>query len=168
MYSYLDQDNDWLGFGPLSQRIKSTTLKPHNVLGYINFDNFNEKNSSLKITNERSNFYQNASFKKFIEILKDIIVKIIFEIDVAYRNNNIKYPENVVVSSTSISNPSSDKTSELGPDKTSEPDTKVTMKKHTTKFFTKSTVLKSPLPVSIPFNDLINQLKTINCNNKLN
>lgn len=90
IYGYLDNDNDWLGFGPLSQIGKSTTLKPHNVFGYINFYKFNEKESSLEITNERTNFIEKAPYKKFIEIMKNIVVKIIFEVDVAYRNNHIE------------------------------------------------------------------------------
>lgn len=90
VYGYLDNDNDWLGFGPLSQTGKATTVKPHNVLGYINFYEFNEKESSLKITNERANFIEKAAYKKFIEIVKNIVVKIIFEVDVAYRNNRIE------------------------------------------------------------------------------
>lgn len=89
IYSYLDNDNDWLGFGQLSQVGKSTTLKPHNVFGYINFPKFNEKKSNLEIANERTNFIEKASYKKFIEIIKDIVVKITFEVDVAYRNDYI-------------------------------------------------------------------------------
>lgn len=92
IYSYLDNDNDWLGFGYLSQLGKATTLKPHNVFGYINFNNFNEKKSSLEIANERANFIEKASYKKFIEIVKDIIVKIAYDVDVAYRNNYIDIP----------------------------------------------------------------------------
>ncbi|HAR85833.1 MAG TPA: hypothetical protein DCR69_08875, partial [Clostridium sp.] len=90
IYSFLDNENDWLGFGQLSQLGKSTTLKPHNVFGYINFHQFNEKKSTLKISNERTNFIEKAPYKKFIEIVKHIIVKIIFDIDVAYRNNYIE------------------------------------------------------------------------------
>lgn len=89
IYDYLDNENDWLGLGMLSQNIKNTTLRPHNVFGYVNFDKFNEKNSNLEIANERTNFIEKAPYKKFIEIMKDIVVKIAFEVDVAYRLNNI-------------------------------------------------------------------------------
>ncbi|AJF32779.1 hypothetical protein ST12_08470 [Clostridium botulinum] len=89
MYGYLDNEKDWLGFSQLSQTKKNTTLKLHNVFGYINFKNFNEKNSKLKIANERANFIEQTPYKKFLEIMNEIIVKIAFEIDVAYRNNKI-------------------------------------------------------------------------------
>ena len=89
IYNYLENDNDWLGFTQLSQRKKNTNLKSHNVYGFINFNNFNERESSIEISNERADFIQQAGFKKFKEILKEIIVRISFEIDVAYRNNNI-------------------------------------------------------------------------------
>lgn len=89
IYGYLDNENDWLGFSELSQLGKFTTLKPHNVFGYVSFDEFNEKKSSLEIANERTNFIEKAPYKKFIEIMKNIIIKIAFEVDVAYRNKNI-------------------------------------------------------------------------------
>lgn len=89
IYEYLDNENDWLHFSNLSQNVKNTTLKPHNVFGYINFENFNEKESKLEIANERTNFIQKSPYKKFVEIMKDIVVKITFEVDVAYRNKNV-------------------------------------------------------------------------------
>ncbi|WP_252225970.1 ATP-binding protein [Clostridium sp. ZBS2] len=99
MYSYLDNEKDWLSFSQLSQLKKSTTLKLHNVFGYINFEDFNEKTSNLKIANERANFIEQAPYKKFLEIMNQIVVKIAFEVDVAYRNNNIdksNYYEEIV------------------------------------------------------------------------
>lgn len=89
IYEYLDNENDWLRFSNLSQNIKNTTLKPHNVFGYINFENFNEKESNLEIANERTNFIQKSPYKKFVEIIKDIVVQLTFEVDVAYRNKNV-------------------------------------------------------------------------------
>ena len=226
MYSYLDQDNDWLGLSPLSQTNKYTTLMLHNVLGYINFNNFNERNSSLQITNERANFYQNASFKKLIEIVKFIVVNIVFSIDVAYRNNYIEYPQNLMnepskldsseeditesdspeedttesdlpeedttesdlpeedttesdlpeedttesdspeEDTTESDSPEEDTTESDSPEEdTTESDsieTEIKMKKNNTKFFNKSTILKSDIPILIEHNELINQLKKLN------
>jgi len=51
LYSYLNEENDWLGLADFSQRKKSTRLKPHNVFGYVNFPGFEENKESLNISN---------------------------------------------------------------------------------------------------------------------
>ncbi len=223
MYSYLDPENDWLSLSRLSQTNKFTTLMLHNVLGYINFNKLNERTSALKITNERANFYEDASFKKLIEIVKFIIVNIIFAVDVAYRNNYVQYPENIINASdsskdnestsdsskdneftfdsskdnestsdsskdnestsdsskdnestsdsskdnesTSDSSKDNESTSDSSKDNESTSDsseTQIKMKKNNTKFFNKSTILKSDIPLFIEHNELIEQLKKLN------
>ncbi|MCU7201594.1 ATP-binding protein [Turicibacter sanguinis] len=107
IYNYLDNDNDWLNFSQASQLRKTTNLKLHNVYGYINFPDFNDKSACLKISNERAGFIENSAYKKFIEIIKYIIVELSFQIDVALKNNHIKPIKNI----NSIQNASTTPTS---------------------------------------------------------
>jgi hypothetical protein len=87
MYGYLDRENDWLNFSVYSLLRKNTRYKPHNVFGYTHFENLNENESNLKISNERAYFIENGAFKKFQEIMKNIITTLAFNIDVAEKNN---------------------------------------------------------------------------------
>lgn len=87
MYGYLDRENDWLNFSVYSLLRKNTRYKPHNVFGYVHFDNFNENKSNLKISNERAYFIENGAYKKFQEIMKNIVTVLAFNIDVADKNN---------------------------------------------------------------------------------
>lgn len=90
MYGYLDRENDWLNLSVFSLQRKNTRYKPHNVFGYVHFDQLNENKSNLKISNERAYFIENGAFKKFQEIMKNLITTIAFNIDVAERNNLFK------------------------------------------------------------------------------
>ena len=87
MYGYLDKENDWLNFSVFSMQRKNTRFKPHNVFGYVHFENLNENESCLKISNERAYFVENGAFRKFIEIMKNLITTLSFNIDVADKNN---------------------------------------------------------------------------------
>lgn len=86
MYGYLDSENDWLNFSVYSMTRKNTRYKPHNVFGYVHFENLNENESYVKISNERAYFIENGAFKKFQEIMKNIITALAFNIDVAEKN----------------------------------------------------------------------------------
>jgi hypothetical protein len=96
IYGYLDKENDWLNFSVYSMLLKNTRYKPHNVFGYVHFQNLNENKSHLKISNERAYFIENGAYKKFQEIMKNIITTLAFNIDVAEKNgliNNISTKE---------------------------------------------------------------------------
>lgn len=92
LYNYLSSDNDWLGLADFSQRKKLTNLRPHNVFGYVNFDNFNENEEVLRISNERADFIQDQVFKKLMYLIKGVIMFFIFNIDVAEKNPQYKVP----------------------------------------------------------------------------
>lgn len=86
LYNYLSSDNDWLGLADFSQRKKLTNLRPHNVFGYVNFDEFNENEEELRISNERAEFIQDQTFTKLMYLLKGVIMYLTFNIDVAEKN----------------------------------------------------------------------------------
>ena len=73
MYDFLDKNNDWLQHTAISQNVKNTNYKQQNTFGFVNFKKFNESNSRLKISQERSNFHVNLAQKKFIHIMRNFI-----------------------------------------------------------------------------------------------
>ncbi|GAA4293712.1 hypothetical protein GCM10023142_30090 [Anaerocolumna aminovalerica] len=94
LYNYLSPDNDWLGLADFSQRKKLTNLRPHNVFGYVNFNEFNENKEELRISNERADFIQDQTFTKLMYILKGVVMFLTFNIDVAEKNPKYKVNKN--------------------------------------------------------------------------
>lgn len=104
MYGYLDRLNDWLTLSIFSMLKKATRYKPHNVFGYVHFENLNENESNLKISNERAYFIENGAYKKFHEIMKNIVTTLAFNIDVADKNDWFKNTIQPLVMPMSIDN----------------------------------------------------------------
>lgn len=94
LYNYLSEENDWLGLADFSQRKKATRLKPHNVFGYVNFPNFNDREEILQISNERADFIQDTTFQKLMYLLKGVVMFLTFNIDVADKNPKYKRSTN--------------------------------------------------------------------------
>jgi hypothetical protein len=86
LYNYLDDSNDWLELANFSQTRKSTTLKPHNVYGYVNLPNFNENRSNLKISNERAGFIMDSQYHQLMYLLKGVILHMLFNIDLKIKS----------------------------------------------------------------------------------
>lgn len=101
LYNYLSADNDWLGLADFSQRKKVTNLRPHNVFGYVNFEEFNENEEVLRISNERADFIQDQIYTKLMYLLKGALMFLIFNIDVAEKNP--KYKAQIDNNQTSVS-----------------------------------------------------------------
>ncbi|MGZ9586471.1 ATP-binding protein [Paenibacillus marinisediminis] len=87
LYNYLNKNNDWLQLTNVSQVKKNNNFRQHNVYGYVNFDQFNELDSSLMISNERGGFIENINYHKFMDILYIYILYITINIDYAIKNN---------------------------------------------------------------------------------
>lgn len=90
MYRYLDKDNDWLNLSEISQNVKATNYKLKNTYGYLNLPYYNENLESLKISKERNDFVDSLAQRKFIKIMRDIIVSIFTRIDIAVKNPPIQ------------------------------------------------------------------------------
>lgn len=90
MYRYLDKDNDWLNLSEISQNVKATNYKLKNTYGYINMPYYNENLESLKISKERNDFVDSLSQRKFIKIMRDIIVAAYTRIDILVKNPPLK------------------------------------------------------------------------------
>ena len=82
LYNYLDDSNDWLELANFSQTRKSTTFKPHNVYGYVNFPEFDENKENLKISNERADFIIDYQHHQIMYILKGVVLHMLFNIDI--------------------------------------------------------------------------------------
>lgn len=86
MYRYLDKDNDWLNLSEISQNVKATNYKLKNTYGYLNLPYYNEHLESLKISKERNDFVDSLAQRKFIKIMREIIVATFTRIDIAVKN----------------------------------------------------------------------------------
>ncbi len=86
MYRYLDKDNDWLNLSEISQNVKATNYKLKNTYGYLNLPHYNENFESLKISKERNDFVDSLAQRKFIKIMRDVIVAAFTRIDIAVKN----------------------------------------------------------------------------------
>lgn len=90
MYRYLDKDNDWLNLSEISQNVKATNYKLKNTYGYLNLPHYNENLESLKISKERNDFVDSLAQRKFIKIMRDIIVAAFTRIDIAVKNPPVR------------------------------------------------------------------------------
>lgn len=98
LYRYLDKDNDWLNLSEISQNIKATNYKLKNTYGFVEFNHFNESESTLKISKERNDFIDSLSQRKFLYIMRDIVAAVFSRIDIASKNPpvpiiNLRYNE---------------------------------------------------------------------------
>lgn len=90
LYRYLDKENDWLTLSEISQNVKATNYKLKNTYGYLDITDYNENNEELKISKERNDFVDSMAQRKFIHIMRDIIVEIFARIDIAVKNPPIQ------------------------------------------------------------------------------
>lgn len=90
LYRYLDKDNDWLNLSEVSQNVKATNYKLKNTYGYLNMDNYNENAEALKISKERNDFVDSLAQRKFMKIMREIVVSIFTRIDMAVKNPPLK------------------------------------------------------------------------------
>lgn len=86
LYRYLDKENDWLNLSEVSQNVKATNYKLKNTYGYLDFTDYNEHNEELKISKERNDFVDSMAQRKFIRIMRDVIIGIFTRIDMAVKN----------------------------------------------------------------------------------
>lgn len=90
LYRYLDKENDWLTLSEMSQNVKATNYKLKNTYGYLDINNYNEHHEQLKISKERNDFVDSIAQRKFIHIMRDVIVGIFTRIDIAVKNPPIQ------------------------------------------------------------------------------
>ena len=90
LYRYLDKDNDWLNLSEVSQNVKATNYKLKNTYGYLDMDCYNENKESLKISKERNDFVDSLAQRKFIKIMREIVVAAFTRIDIAVKNPPIQ------------------------------------------------------------------------------
>lgn len=90
LYRYLDKDNDWLNLSEISQNVKATNYKLKNTYGYLNMPCYNENQESLKISKERNDFVDSLAQRKFLKIMREIIVAIFTRIDIVAKNAPIQ------------------------------------------------------------------------------
>lgn len=90
LYRYLDKENDWLTLSEISQNVKATNYKLKNTYGYLDITDYNENDERLKISKERNDFVDSMAQRKFIHIMRDIIVGTFARIDMAVKNPPIQ------------------------------------------------------------------------------
>lgn len=90
LYRYLDKDNDWLNLSEVSQNVKATNYKLKNTYGYLDIERYNEHQESLKISKERNDFVDSLAQRKFIKIMREIVIVAFTRIDMAVKKPPIK------------------------------------------------------------------------------
>lgn len=90
LYRYLDKENDWLTLSEVSQNVKATNYKLKNTYGYLDLTNYNEHNEELKISKERNDFVDSMAQRKFMHIMRDVIIGVFSRIDIAVKNPPIQ------------------------------------------------------------------------------
>jgi ATP-binding region ATPase domain protein len=86
LYRYLDKENDWLNLSEISQNVKATNYKLKNTYGFLTLTDYNENEEELKISKERNDFEDSMAQRKFIHIMRDVIVGVFTRIDMAVKN----------------------------------------------------------------------------------
>lgn len=86
LYRYLDKENDWLNLSEVSQNVKATNYKLKNTYGFLDLTDYNENNEDLKISKERNDFVDSMAQRKFIHIMRDVVIGIFTRIDMAVKN----------------------------------------------------------------------------------
>lgn len=86
LYRYLDKENDWLNLSEVSQNVKATNYKLKNTYGYLDLTDYNENKEDLKISKERNDFVDSMAQRKFIHIMRDVIIGTFARIDMAVKN----------------------------------------------------------------------------------
>ena len=86
LYRYLDKENDWLNLSEVSQNVKATNYKLKNTYGFLDLTDYNENEENLKISKERNDFVDSMAQRKFIHIMRDVIIGVFTRIDMAVKN----------------------------------------------------------------------------------
>ena len=86
LYRYLDKENDWLNLSEVSQNVKATNYKLKNTYGFLDLTDYNENEGDLKISKERDDFVDSMAKRKFIHIMRDVIIGAFTRIDMAIKN----------------------------------------------------------------------------------
>ena len=86
LYNYLNSEFDWLQHSEISQNKKATNYKLKNTYGYVAFPRYIESMSSLKISNERNDFTETLSKKKFLCVMRKFVSAIFSTIDMNIKN----------------------------------------------------------------------------------
>lgn len=86
LYRYLDKENDWLNLSEVSQNVKATNYKLKNTYGFLDLTDYNENEEDLKISKERNDFVDSMAQRKFIHIMRDVIIGAFTRIDMAVKN----------------------------------------------------------------------------------
>jgi ATP-binding region ATPase domain protein len=90
LYRYLDKENDWLNLSEISQNVKATNYKLKNTYGFLALTDYNENEEELKISKERNDFVDSMAQRKFIHIMRDVIIGVFTRIDMAVKNSSVQ------------------------------------------------------------------------------
>lgn len=82
---------DWIGFTTKSQNLANNLFKEHTVAGYIKIDGFTSEN--LEEQTNRQGFIQDEYGKNFFTLIQNILLSIMVDRDVAFREGFTKERE---------------------------------------------------------------------------
>ncbi|SUP02525.1 HSP90 family protein [Tissierella praeacuta] len=94
LYDYLNSEFDWLGLSNISDNYVSSAFKLRNVLGYVNFVDFDENTEEIEISDERGGFLESTALENIMLGIRNFITYLAININVVMRSSNFTEQEN--------------------------------------------------------------------------
>lgn len=88
LYDYLNPEFDWLELSNISDTYVTSAFKLRNVLGYVNFIEFDENIEELEISDERGGFLESTALEYIMLGIRDFITRLAININVVMRSSD--------------------------------------------------------------------------------
>ncbi|MEK3889803.1 ATP-binding protein [Bacillus sp. FSL K6-3431] len=95
LYDYLNPEFDWLGLSNISDNYVSNAFKLRNVLGYVNFVDFDENTEEIEISDERGGFLESTALENVMLGIRNFITHLAININVVMRSSDFAIQENL-------------------------------------------------------------------------
>lgn len=93
LYDYLDPGFDWLELSNISDNYVTSAFKLRNVLGYVNFLNFDENTEEMEISDERGGFLESTALENVMLGIRNFITRLAININVVMRSSDFAVQE---------------------------------------------------------------------------
>lgn len=95
LYDYLNPEFDWLELSNISDTKVSSAFKLRNVLGYVNFVDFDENTEEIEISDERGGFLESTALENVMLGIRNFITYLAININVVMRSSDFAIQENL-------------------------------------------------------------------------
>ncbi len=95
LYDYLNPEFDWLELSNISDNYVSSAFKLRNVLGYVNFVDFDENTEEIEISDERGGFLESTALENVMLGIRNFITYLAININVVMRSSDFAVQGNM-------------------------------------------------------------------------